>query len=235
MMPPSDGNRLLTLISDHDRSKLNLEEVEVSARDRLEESFRPIPYVYFFETGLASIIYKGRGDDKAEIAVVGPEGCSGCSVILGVNTTPQAMTMQIGGRARRCSSEKLMRLIDENPQVRRVLSLYVHTAIIQRDETALAASRGTLLQRLARWLVMCQDRIHQRELPLTHELLSVMLAVRRAGVTTTLSEMYRRGLVQGHRGSIEILDRDGLVELAGPYYGAPNREFDRLLSNMELV
>lgn len=224
----SRTNRLLELLPQSDLELLDFEHVELLKRDPIEEHLRRIEHVYFFERGMASILYKGIGDAKAEIALVGPEGCSGCSVILGVDRTPQAMTMQSEGSALRVTAGQLQEAMTKRPNLRTVLNHYVHTAIIQRDETALAAAKGTLAQRLARWLLMSQDRMRDEYVYLTHEVIAVMLSVRRAGVTTALGEFARRGLVHGDRAVIHILNRPALIEMARPFYGASEAEFDRL-------
>lgn len=206
------------------------ELVNIPFRERLEEPHRHVPYVYFLESGLASLMYKGSGDDTSEVAIVGREGCTGCGLILGIDRSPQGANMQVAGVAQRIPAQDF-RLALRDDGVRDILLRYVHTQIIQRDETALAASRGTIHQRMARWLLMAQDRLGSPELPLTHDLLSVMLSVRRAGVTTALQLFKARELVELKRKSIVIADRDGLKRMAVGFYGAPEAEFRRLLAS----
>jgi hypothetical protein len=107
---------------------------------------------------------------------------------------------------------------------------YAHAFAIQACHTTLANAQGKIEERLARWLPMAQDRVSGNELQLTHEFLAVMLGVRRTGVTTALHELEGRGLISTARGSVAILDRDGLEEGANSLYGVPEAEFDRLFS-----
>jgi CRP-like cAMP-binding protein len=94
---------------------------------------------------------------------------------------------------------------------------------------AVANGRVTLEERLARWLLMAHDRLESDELPLTHEFLSLMLGVRRAGVTTTVHSLESSGLIKSQRGKISVIDREGLEKIAGSYYGVPEAEWQRLM------
>jgi CRP-like cAMP-binding protein len=100
--------------------------------------------------------------------------------------------------------------------------------MVQAATTALANGRANIEERLARWLLMGHDRGDDDEVPVTHEFLSVMLGVRRAGVTVALNELEARGLVRGHRGGVVILDRTTLIELTNGFYGGPEAEARRL-------
>jgi DNA-binding transcriptional MocR family regulator len=91
--------------------------------------------------------------------------------------------------------------------------------MIQIGQTALANGSHTLEQRLARWLLMCHDRVDGDEVFTTHEFLSLMLGVRRAGVTDALKILEERGLISTKRGRVTVLDRMGLDGVAGDSYG----------------
>ena len=95
--------------------------------------------------------------------------------------------------------------------------------MVQTSHTAIANAQATLDQRLARWILMAHDRIEGNTLPLTHEFLSLMLAVRRAGVTGALQSLSRRRLIKSGRGEILVLNRKGIERVAGDLYGAPKR------------
>jgi len=112
--------------------------------------------------------------------------------------------------------------------LRRALLRYGHSFVIQTAHTALANGRNKLLERLARWLLMAHDRVDGDDIHLTHEFLSIMLGVRRTGVTVALNQWARAGLVETKRGVITILDRGGLEEISNGSYGAPEAELRRL-------
>ena len=99
--------------------------------------------------------------------------------------------------------------------------------MVQGSQTALANGRGRLDERLARWLLMWHDRLESNEFPTTHELLALLLGVRRAGVTVALHELEGRGLIRSLRGRIRIVDRLGLQLAASGFYGIPECEYER--------
>lgn len=222
-------NHLLAMISDADRAALRLEDVELDKRFRLEEPMIAAPYLYFIEAGMASISYLGRGTNTAAVAVIGREGFSGTGVLLGAAKSPSCTMMVVPGRAHRASVKDALCLMDRSRFFRRIILRYVHAMTIQHCETALSASRGTLLQRLARCLLMAHDRLEQKDVPLTHEQISVMLACRRAGITGALCELHAKGFIlQPSRGTIRLLDRQGLISTCQPFYGGSEGEFTRL-------
>lgn len=225
-----DGqNKLLALFSSADLAALRMEKVCLGPRARLEEPGRKIPYVYFPTSRMAAIVYNGKGDTQAEIAVFGYDGCSGCSVILGSALTPQLTIVLVPGEAWRAPSATFINALELRPHLRKVLNHYVHTMIIQRDETAVSAARGTVLQRLARCLLMCADRADGSTVRLTHEVIADMLGVRRAGITNAMGWLQKHALVESRgRGATVILDRQKLIDVCIAYYGAQEREFGRL-------
>jgi CRP-like cAMP-binding protein len=107
---------------------------------------------------------------------------------------------------------------------------YAQAFSVQLAQSALANAQGKLEERLARWLLMAHDRVNGDELELTHEFLALMLGVRRAGVTTALHQLEKRGLVSMARSSVVILDREGLQECSNGLYGTPEAEFERLFA-----
>jgi hypothetical protein len=104
----------------------------------------------------------------------------------------------------------------------------VHAFAAQASHTALANGRATLDARLARWLLMAHDRTEGDRLPLTHELLSIMLGVQRPGVTLALQKMELDGNIETQRSVIAIKDRLGLKKAAKGFYGVPEAEQERL-------
>jgi hypothetical protein len=116
-----------------------------------------------------------------------------------------------------------------NVEAEKLMLAYSRSFLFQTCCTVLANACGSLEQRLARWLLMCQDRLGSEDIILTQEFISIMLAVRRAGVTAALERLRKRGLLQTTRGRVRILQRSKLKEIAGDYYGKPEAEYDRLL------
>src|SRR5437763_9693429 len=112
-----------------------------------------------------------------------------------------------------------------------MLLRYVQVFLIQASQTVVANARFKIEERLARWILMADDRVDTPVIALTHEFLSIMLGVRRAGVTDAIHALEGRGLIRGDRGEIRITDRKGLVEWADGCYGVPEREYRRLIRN----
>jgi CRP-like cAMP-binding protein len=224
-------NQLLEYISCSDRAAVeqHLEDVELPRRFRLAHPRRHIDHVYFIDEGLASIVVAGRSGEQTEVAVIGREGASGCPIFLEADRSFQDIYMQVEGKGRRIEAHEVARLLNERHSLRRVFLRYAHTVSVQQDETALAAARGTTRQRLARWLLMAQDRLGD-DLDLTQDVLSLMLGVRRPGVTIALQEFAAARLKGNGRGKIHVRDREGLKSVAGSFYGAPRAEYDRLFS-----
>jgi CRP-like cAMP-binding protein len=224
-------NRLLSFLSSFDRELLkpHLEPVDLKFRQRLQTSNRRIGHAYFPESGLGSVVAIGSRDRRqAEVAVVGREGMTGIPVVLGADRGPCEVFMQVEGAGQRIAAEALQSALEESTTLRRCLLRFVHAFQMQAHYTALANAQGTIQQRLARWLLMAQDRMGKDTLELTHEFMSLMLGTRRAGVTTAIGDFESKGLVEGARGAVTILDRDGLEDCANGLYGVPEAEYERL-------
>jgi len=224
-------NRLLASLSEEEGALLraDLEPVGLDLRQRLEQPNRPIRHVYFPESGLGSVVALGGPDRQAESGLFGREGMSGLAVVLGGDRAPNDTFMQIGGAGRRIAVAPLREALATSPTLRLSLLRYVHVCMVQTAQTALSNARARLDERLARWLLMCRDRLDPGEMPLTHEFIALMLGVRRAGVTEALHDLKWRGLISTHRGSIEVEDRAGLMTAANGSYGLPESEYARLI------
>src|SRR5215216_2304982 len=206
-----------------------LEPVELELRRVLIEPNEPIEHVYFHEHGYTSITTNGQGN-KIELGLIGREGMVGVSVALGVKTTPLQFFIQLAGDGLRMTSHGLEEVIDERPSLHRVLLRYAQVVNVQASGTAFANAEHTVETRLARWLLMCHDRVDGDEIAITHEFMAMMLGVRRAGVTTAMHALEGSGLIEAQRGVLTILDRAKLEELAGNAYGLPEAEYARQMA-----
>ncbi|RWY79936.1 Crp/Fnr family transcriptional regulator [Rhizobium leguminosarum] len=207
-----------------------LEPVELPVRHSLVQPRKPIEHVCFLESGLASMVAESADGKSVEIRHIGREGIAGYPVVLGVDRTPNGTFMQVPGHGLQVAKENFLPTL-ENADVRQLLLRYVHTCELQLAHTALAAAKFNVHQRLARWLLMCHDRIDGNDLPLTHDFLALMLGVRRAGVTDELHILEGMRAIKSTRGNVRILDRDMLIEIAGGCYGVPEEEYERLIEN----
>ena len=164
-----------------------------------------------------------------EIGIIGREGVVNVPVLLAADRSPTDAFIQIAGTGLALSAARLRSAAEQSPVLNRMLLHFAAAFLIQTAATALANGRATVLERLARWLLMAHDRVDGDELPLTHDFLSVMLGVRRPGVTVALQELEGRALIRRGRGSVVMLDRAGLDAIANGYYGVPEAELSRLL------
>ena len=216
---------------DRDRALLEpyLEPAELSLHDVVERPGIAPEHVLFPLSGLVSFIALGARGLRAEAGICGREGVTGLAIVTSADSTPNEGAVQIAGEALRLRSEHLKAAIEQSQSLRELLLRYAQSMWVQTAQTVLSNARCTLEERLSRWLVMCHDRSQGDVLHLTHEFLSVMLGVRRAGVTVATHYLEGKGLIRASRGTIAILDRKGLERNAGGSYGVAEAEFNRLI------
>ena len=225
------SNTLLLSLSSSDFDLLapHLEAVTLGLRKMLEKPNWRIQDVYFPETGFASVVALQRNGKEVEVGLIGREGMTGLAIVLGNHRSPHATYIQVAGKGHSIPASQLRQAMQESPSLRDSLLKFVQAFGVQTSHTAICNARSKLDQRLARWLLMAQDRIQSDILPLTHEFLSVMLGVRRPGVTVALNALRERGLICYQRGEITIKDRKGVARVAGESYGTPESEYRRLI------
>src|SRR5215218_8178910 len=232
-------NQLLAGLARKDFARLqpHLEPVELELRRVLIEPNQPIEHVYFHERGYTSVTTNGQGN-KIEVGLIGREGMVGVPVALGVRTTPLQFFIQLAGDGLRMTCQGLEEVIEERPSLRRVLLRYAQVVNVQTSGTAFANAEHTVETRLARWLLMCHDRVDGDDIPITHEFMAMMLGVRRAGVTEATNVLQGRRIIRAQRGNITVLNREKLAAVAGDSYGTPEAEYRRLigpLSNAKVM
>jgi CRP-like cAMP-binding protein len=226
-------NRLLQKISIEDWELVgpHLESVTLKERHVMEVPAKPIAHAYFLDIGVASVVAVDAEDHRIEVGVIGFEGVTGVPLIMGDNRAQHSTYMQIGGSGHRLPAEALCDAIAKSDSLRNLMMKSAQGFMIQTAQTALANGRAKLEQRLARWLLMAHDRMTNDAVPLTHEFLAVMLGVRRAGVTVAIHGFERRGLVTTRRGQLTLVNRAGIEQIAGSFYGTPEAELKRLFSD----
>jgi CRP-like cAMP-binding protein len=199
----------------------HLETVDLPVRKPLEARKKRVEQVYFVESGMASVV--ANGQRNIEVGVIGREGMTGLSVVMGGNArAPHETFVQIAGNGLRIASDELRKAIGASVPLHHALLRYAHAFMIQTTQTALANGRSKIDERLARWLLMADDRVDGNELPLTQEFLAIMLGVQRSGVTIALQELERTGLIAHRRGVITILQREALEESSNGAYVSPD-------------
>ena len=204
--------------SDHRLIESDLEAVNLPLRKVLERPRRHCDSVYFPESGFASVVANGAGKKPIEVGIIGREGMTGLVVLLGNQRAKNSTYIQVAGKGQRLKSSILLKALVQSPSLHRSLLRYVNAFLNQAAMSALAHGRSTIEQRLARWLLMADDRIAEPELPLTHEFLAMMLGVTRPGVTVAVQSLERQGLIARRRASIVVLDRAALEKMSDDTY-----------------
>jgi CRP-like cAMP-binding protein len=227
----NSDNRLLSSLSTSDFGLLapHLESVTLELRKILEKPNKRIEAVYFPETGFASVVAVQRSGKEVEVGLIGREGMTGLPIVLGNHRSPHSTYIQSPGKGQSIPAAQLRRATQTSVSLRDSLLKFVQAFGVQTTHTAICNAQSRIDVRLARWLLMAQDRIQAEILPLTHEFLSLMLAVRRPGVTEALKALRQRGLISYRRGEITINDRKGMERVAGEAYGTPESEYRRLI------
>jgi len=183
------------------------------------------------EAGIASVVAVQPDETRVEVGLVGCEGMTGIAVVLGDDQSPHSTYIQVAGEAQWIKADQLRKAMMASESLRTLLLKYVQAFMVQTAQTAIANARAHIDQRLARWILMAHDRTRDKALPLTHEFLAVMLGVRRAGVTVALHSFERRGLIATCRGQLTLINRKGIEQVAGSFYGIPEAELKRLMAD----
>ena len=185
--------------------------------------------VCFPESGIVSVVASWTGLDTIEVGLIGHEGMTGLAVLLGETQSPQHTYVQVPGRGHWLEASNFSILLNERPAMRQVMIRYAHVFTTQLAQTALANGRGKIDARLARWLLMAADRLDNADMPLTHDLMAMMLGVRRPGVTDALHRLEGEHMIRAKRASVTITDRVALEAVAGGSYGVAEREYRRVM------
>jgi CRP-like cAMP-binding protein len=231
MSSPSPLNRLLAALSADDLALLapDLTSVDLALRQRIEEPDQDIPHAYFVTAGIVSVVARSSEHESIEAGLIGCEGMTGAAIVMANHRSPNEAFVQVEGAAQRIDADKLRAAIARSARLNGLLLRYVHVFNTQIAHTALANGRANIEERLARWLLMIDDRIDGHEARLTHDFIALMLGVRRPGVTDALHALEGKRTIRSMRGSVRILDRERLQELAGGAYGVPESEYRRLI------
>jgi CRP-like cAMP-binding protein len=219
-------NRLLAGLSPGDLALVqpHLTQVDLGRGQILEAPETPLRHCYFIERGLVSVVAVGVRQGRLEVCIVGCEGMTGWAAVLHGDRSPNQTLVQVEGQGLRIAVNDLQNAMEKSRSLQRVLLEYVRGVMIQTADSALCIGTAKIEERLARWLLMADDRLDGDGIPLTHEALSALLGVRRASVTMALQNLQQKNLLLLCRGKIIISDRKGLEAGAnGAYRMDPER------------
>jgi len=225
-------NHLIEILPRRDRARLLAlcEPFQLGLADVLCEPGKPLQHVYFPTYGFISLIKLVEGSPGIEVGMVGREGMLGAHLVLGVATCPLRALVQGSGGAWRIDTHAFRTELARSPAMQRCMGKYVYVLMAQLAGSAACLRFHPLGPRLARWLLMSQDRAHADAFHVTHEFLAYMLGMRRVGVTVAASELQRQGLIRYRRGELTVLDRSGLEARACGCYAADRQCYSSLLS-----
>jgi len=208
------------------------EQVAITYGDILCEPGKLIQHVYFPNTGIISLLTPLDGHLSVEVGLVGKEGMAGLGLFLGVRISPVRMLVQGTGTATRMKASEFTQAIMNQPTLQRELKYYLYTFMAQVAQTAACNRHHHTGKRLARWLLMTQDRVQSNEFQLTQAFLAQMLGVRRVGVTEAAGILQDKKLIRYSRGKIVILNRKGLERASCRCYQDVNIIRERMLSDV---
>ena len=229
--PPQSPNHLLGRLpaSEFQALRAQLTTVRLSAKQSLAEPGQPIPWVYFPHDVVISLATIDAKGGSVEVGSIGCEGLAGLPIFLGTDQSTGRLVAQIGGEADRMEAAALQQETARLPELRRLLLLYTQAFLTQVGQSTACNRLHTAERRLARWLLICRDRLGRDDLPITHETIAHMLGVRRATVTEAAGNLQQHGMIRYRRGVVTILRRERLETAACECYRIVRAEFDRLL------
>jgi len=206
-----------------------LTTVRLASKQSLAEPSQPVSYAYFPHDAVISMSALDAAGGSVEVGSVGCEGLVGLPVLLGTDRSIGRVVAQIGGDADRVEAAALQREVNRLPELRRLLLLYTQAFMTQVAQSTACNRLHSAERRLARWLLICRDRLGRDDLPITHETIAHMLGVRRATVTEAAGDLQQQGLIRYRRGVLTVLRRERLEMASCECYRIVRAEFDRLL------
>ena len=211
------------------RVQSNLSRVSLDLGEVLYESGDKLEYVHFPTTAITSLLYIMENGATAEIGVIGNDGVTGHALFLGGDSMNNRAVIQSAGEAFRMKADDLKIEFALGGAFQKMLLRYTQALMTQISQTAVCNRLHSLEQQLCRWLLLSHDRLDSDKLVMTHDLISNMLGVRREGVTLAAQKLATKNLIKNVRGTITVLDRQGLEEAVCECYEVVNNEYNRLL------
>lgn len=217
---PAAQNHLVELLPRVDRQRLlaACEPVDLALGAVLCERGDTVRHVYFPVDSFISLLMQTDQHPSLEVGMVGREGMVGSALLLGVGAEPLHAMVQGAGSTLRMDKAAFDNELEMSPALRRIVGRFVFVRLSQMAGLAACLRFHLIGPRLARWLLMSQDRAHAAQFHVTHEFLAAMLGVRRVGVTAAAGALARQGLITYHRGDLTVLDRPGLERAACTCY-----------------
>lgn len=225
------SNLLLAALPQKDRAELlkHCELIDMVLAEELYQAGDFIPHVYFPVEGFISLITPVEDHANLEVGLTGNEGMLGITLILGIDVAPFRALVQGAGSAFRITTALFRQQLAESPALQQLLKRYLYVSIKQLAQNGACTRFHVVEARLARWLLMTEDRAHSRHFYITHVFLAYILGVRRVGVTRAASSLQKQNLISYQRGDVTILDRAGLEAVSCKCYLADKAIYQKIL------
>jgi CRP-like cAMP-binding protein len=204
-----------------------LEFVELPTHTVLHEAGEPLSHAYFINSGLASVLNVMTDGKSVEVGLAGKEGFIGLPLVVGLSTSPTQVIMQVAGSAYQLTTADFKELLSHSRALEKSLNRYAQSLGMQATHVAACNRLHEVDERLARWLLMSQDRLGGDVVPLTQEFLAHMLGTRRASVTVAAGILQKAGFITYNRGSVRIDDRSGLEDAACECYASIKQQTEK--------
>jgi CRP-like cAMP-binding protein len=218
MTPNTFKNRILQKLDAEMIERLDLQRVDLPSGMEIENPGEPIPNVYFIEDGIGSMTNTFRDGFQVEVAMFGAESVMGASCLIGTKRSLNKVYMQMSGYGYRCSTDSAVAEYSRFSRFHDLVLRSFQAQFVQTCQSAGCNSHHQILQRLARWLLLCADRTESPTMRLTQEYLASMLGTRRSTVSVAAEELQRNGFIRYCRGRVVISDRPGLEKRACECY-----------------
>ncbi len=224
-------NQLMAALPRRDRARLQAacEPVELLLSAPVCVRGASTLHVYFPTESFISLVCPVDHHPGLEVGMIGSEGMLGAELTLGIRTSPFDALVQGPGEAWRIGARSFRAELEGSLPLRRALALYVHVRTVQLARSSCCQRFHAVAPRLARWLLMSQDRAHGSRFEMTHEFLACMLGVRRSGVSMAAAGLQKDGLIRYSRGELTVLDRKGMEAVACSCYAADRLAYSEFL------
>jgi CRP-like cAMP-binding protein len=211
-------NTVLKYLPDESINRLHLSPIKLRREYEIESPGNEIRKLCFIEEGLGSMTTMFKDGSQVEVGLFGNEAVIGASALIGTKRSLNNIYMQVPGHGFFCSVQVAGEEFLRREEFHDIVLRYVQAQLVQTAQTAGCNAKHEAIQRMARWLLLCADRVYSDELGLTHEFLGHMLGLRRVTVTITAQELQRRKFIDYRRGKIKILNRSGLERITCECY-----------------
>lgn len=214
-------NKILLGIPDDEFALIrdNLEYEDLPHYKVLHEPRKKLDSAYFLNSGMASLVFNTNGGESVEVGVIGNEGFTPVPAAAGLYRSPHQAIMQVSGNGFRMGFDELQDVLNAAPQLQRLLNRYATVHGLQTAQTAGCNRLHDLEQRLARWLLLIQDRVGSGLLRITHEFLAMMLGTDRPSVSLAAGGLRKKRIIEYSHGSVRVLNRKKLESSACECYG----------------